>query len=48
MSKLLYIKANAKQEGESRTFKISDSFIDAYIKSHPKDEIITWIYIRKA
>ena len=41
MSKLLYIKANAKPEGESRTFKISDSFIQAYRESHPEDEIIT-------
>lgn len=41
MSKLLYIKANAKPEGVSRTFKISDSFIEAYKKSHPADEIVT-------
>lgn len=41
MSKLLYIKANAKPQGSSRTFKISDSFIDAYKQSHPDDEIIT-------
>ena len=41
MSKLLYIKANAKPEGVSRTFKISDSFIEAYKQSHPEDEIIT-------
>jgi FMN-dependent NADH-azoreductase len=41
MSKVLYIKANAKPEGVSRTFKISDSFIEAYKKSHPEDEIIT-------
>lgn len=41
MSKVLYIKANAKKEGESRTFKISDSFIDAYKQNHPGDEIIT-------
>jgi len=41
MSKVLYIKANAKLEGESRTFRISDSFIAAYRKLHPGDEIIT-------
>ncbi|CAK7046004.1 FMN-dependent NADH-azoreductase [Tissierella sp. P1] len=41
MSKLLYIKANAKPEGKSRTFKISDSFIEAYKESHPNDTVIT-------
>ena len=41
MSKLLYIKANAKPEGESRTFRISDSFIEEYKIAHPRDEIIT-------
>lgn len=41
MSKVLYLKANAKPEGESRTYKISDSFIDEYKKLHPGDEIIT-------
>lgn len=41
MSKVLYIKANAKKEGESRTFKISDSFIEEYKKLNPQDEIIT-------
>lgn len=41
MSKVLYIKANAKPEGQSRTFKISDSFIDEYKQSNPNDEIIT-------
>lgn len=41
MSKVLYIKANAKLEGESRTFKISDGFIEAYKQSHPGDEVIT-------
>jgi len=40
MSKVLYIKANAKSEGESRTFKISDRFIEAYKKNNPEDEII--------
>lgn len=40
MSKVLYIKANAKPEGQSRTFKISDSFIEEYKKNNPNDEII--------
>ena len=40
MSKVLYVKANAKPKDGSRTFKISDSFIEAYKKSHPEDEII--------
>ena len=41
MSKVLYIKANAKPAGQSRTFRISDAFITAYRQSHPDDEIIT-------
>lgn len=41
MSKVLYIKANAKPEGTSRTFKISDAFINSYKQIHPQDEIIT-------
>lgn len=41
MSKVLYLKANAKPEGESRTFKISDGFIEEYKKLHGNDEIIT-------
>lgn len=41
MSKVLYIKANAKPEGTSRTFKISDAFIESYIMNHPEDEVIT-------
>ncbi|HEY8891711.1 MAG TPA: FMN-dependent NADH-azoreductase [Clostridium sp.] len=41
MSKILYIKANAKPEGTSRTFKISDKFIEEYRKLNPNDEIIT-------
>ncbi|HOF98384.1 MAG TPA: NAD(P)H-dependent oxidoreductase [Paludibacteraceae bacterium] len=41
MSKVLYIKANAKPEGESRTFMIADKFVEAYKKHHPQDEIIT-------
>lgn len=41
MSKILYIKANAKPEGKSRTFKVSDSFIESYKETHPNDTIIT-------
>ncbi|MBU5483977.1 FMN-dependent NADH-azoreductase [Clostridium sp. MSJ-11] len=41
MSKVLYIKANAKKDGESRTFRISDSFIEKYKELNPNDEIIT-------
>ena len=40
MSTVLYIKANAKPEGASRTFRISDRFISAYKESHPDDKII--------
>lgn len=41
MKKVLYIKANAKPEGTSRTFEVSDYFVEEYKKSHPEDEIIT-------
>lgn len=41
MSTVLYIKANAKPEGVSRTFKVSDEFIKSYKESHPNDNIIT-------
>ncbi|MBZ9688537.1 FMN-dependent NADH-azoreductase [Clostridium estertheticum] len=41
MSKVLYIKANAKPEGTSRTFKISDKFVEEYRELNPNDEIIT-------
>ena len=41
MSKVLYIKANINNEGESRTFKVSDSFVEEYKKNNPEDEIIT-------
>lgn len=40
MNKVLYIKANIKNEGESRTFKVSDSFIEEYKKNNPQDEVI--------
>lgn len=41
MSKVLYIKANAKPIGTSRTFQISDEFIKTYKENNPNDEIIT-------
>ena len=41
MSKVLYIKANAKSDRASRTFKISDSFIKVYKENNLEDEIIT-------
>ena len=41
MCKVLYVKANIKNEGESRTFKVSDSFVEEYKKNNPEDEIIT-------
>lgn len=41
MANVLYIKANAKKEGQSRTFKISDAFIEAYQKLNPADEVTT-------
>jgi FMN-dependent NADH-azoreductase len=41
MNKVLYIKANAKPYGESRTFKISDKFVEEYMRNNPEDEIIT-------
>ncbi len=40
MSKVLYIKANAKTDGSSRTFKIANSFIENYKAQNPNDEII--------
>lgn len=40
MSKVLYIKANIKSEGESRTYKVSDSFVEEYKKKNPNDEVI--------
>lgn len=41
MAKLLYIKANPKPDNLSRTFRISESFIDAYRDNHPDDQIVT-------
>lgn len=41
MSKVLYIKANPKSDNASRTFQISEAFIEAYRQNHPDDEIVT-------
>jgi FMN-dependent NADH-azoreductase len=41
MSKVLYIKANIKESGESRTFRVSDSFMEEYKNNNPNDEIKT-------
>ena len=40
MSKVLYIKADIKNEEDSRTFKVSNSFIEDYKKNNPEDEVI--------
>ena len=40
MSKVLYINANIKPEGQSRTFRISDEFVESYKKQHPNDEVV--------
>jgi FMN-dependent NADH-azoreductase len=40
VSKVLYIKANPKEEGQSRTFKISDGFMEEYRRHHPQDEVM--------
>lgn len=41
MSTVLYIKANVKPEGKSRTFKVSDAFVEEYKKLNPNDTIVT-------
>lgn len=41
MNKVLYIKANIKPEGQSRTFQVADGFIEEYRRLNPEDEIIT-------
>lgn len=41
MAKLIYIKANPKADKESRTFRISESFMNSYREANPGDEIIT-------
>lgn len=40
MSKVLYIKANIKKDGQSRTFRVSDSFVEEYKKNNPEDEVV--------
>ncbi len=47
MSKILYIKANPKPEGESRTFTVSDAFIETYKKTILKTRSLPLICIRK-
>lgn len=39
MKKVLYIKANIKDEGASRTYKVADAFIEEYKKNNPEDEV---------
>jgi FMN-dependent NADH-azoreductase len=41
VAKVLYIKANPKSDEQSRTFRLSGSFITAYRQNNPGDEIIT-------
>lgn len=41
MSKVLYIKANPKENELSNTFILSEAFIEEYKKNNPDDEIVT-------
>ncbi|MDF2589390.1 MAG: FMN-dependent NADH-azoreductase [Anaerocolumna sp.] len=41
MGTVLYIKSNMKPENESKTYKMSDCFIEEYKKNNPDDQIIT-------
>lgn len=41
MRKVLYIKANPKKDEDSRTFQVSDSFVESYKEKHPNDEVVT-------
>ena len=41
MAKVLYVKANPKPDHLSRTFQISERFIETYREHNPGDEIIT-------
>ena len=41
MNKVLYIKANIKPEGQSRTFRVADGFIEEYKRLNPEDEVTT-------
>lgn len=40
MSTVLYIKANPKPADQSRTFKVSDQFVEDYKELHPEDEVV--------
>ena len=40
MSTLLYVHANPKPKGSSRTLRISHAFVEEYKKSHPEDKVI--------
>ena len=40
MGTVLYIKANPKNDQASRTFRISESFVQAYKESHPQDQVV--------
>lgn len=39
MSKVLYIKANPKEDKDSLTFRLSNLFVEEYIKKNPDDEV---------
>lgn len=41
MAMVLYIKANPKSDQDSRTFQISEHFIQTYRAAHPGDQIVT-------
>ncbi len=41
MAKVLYIKANPKENDDSITFQMSERFMDEYRKGNPEDEIVT-------
>ena len=41
MKTILYVKANPKSNEVSRTFQISEKFIESYKKANPQDKIIT-------
>ncbi len=40
MSKILYIKANPKNDDSSSTFKLADTFLEEYKANNPDDEVI--------
>lgn len=41
MCTVLYIKANAKPADSSRTFRISEKFVEEYKRKNPRDTIVT-------